>query len=67
MGAMLVRGIQAPLGCNEIPNKGVELDDKTINSSNARFRKARNILEDWNEQNARPPIVSPAATDGWGD
>jgi predicted DNA-binding transcriptional regulator AlpA len=59
MGAMLVCGIQAPLSCNEIPNKGMGLDDKTINSSNARFRKARSILEDWNDQNARPPTISP--------
>ena len=59
MGAMLVCGIQAPLGCNEIPNKGVGLDDKTINSSNARFRKARSILEDWNDQNDRPLNVPP--------
>ena len=59
MGAMLVCGIQAPLGCKEIPNRGVGLDDKTISSSNARFRKARSILEDWHEQRDRPLNVSP--------
>lgn len=59
MGAMLVCGIQAPLGCKEIPNKGVGLDNKTLSASNARFRKARSILEDWNAQRDRPLNVSP--------
>lgn len=59
MGALLVCGMQAPLNCNNIPEKCTGLDNKPLNANNSRIRKARSILEDWNEQNDPPIKTSP--------
>lgn len=48
MGALLISGIEPPMGCIDIPVGGIGLDGKVLHSSNERFHKARSILADWN-------------------
>ena len=49
MGALLISGIEPPLGCNEIPNGGIGLDEKPLHASDSRFNEARWILRDWHD------------------
>ena len=49
MGAMLVAGIAPPPDCTVIPEGGIGLDGKLLNTSNARFHEARRILKDWHD------------------
>lgn len=49
VGALLIAGIDPPLGCNEIPDGGIGLDGKPLHTSNLRFHKARRIFKDWQE------------------
>jgi predicted DNA-binding transcriptional regulator AlpA len=48
MGALLISGIEPPLGCIDIPVGGVGLDEKPLHGGDERFQKARSILSEWN-------------------
>lgn len=48
MGALLISGIEPPLGCIDIPVGGIGLDERVLRGSNERFHKARSILSEWN-------------------
>ncbi len=60
MGAMLISGIEPPLDCNEIPEGGMGLDGKELQTSNSRLNQARRILRSWNEwkDDASDPVVN---------
>ena len=49
MGALLIAGIDPPVDCNEIPDDGVGLDERSLHASNSRFIDARRILREWHE------------------
>lgn len=49
VGALLIAGIDPPLGCNEIPDGGIGLDEKPLYTSDLRFLKARHIFKEWHE------------------
>ena len=49
MGAILISGIQPPMGCNEIPYGGVSLDDIEPHTSHVRFHDARRIFREWQD------------------
>lgn len=48
MGALLISGIEPPLGCLDIPVGGIGLDEMPLHGGDARFHKARSILSEWN-------------------
>ena len=60
VGAMLVSGINPPLGSPVIPEGGVGLDRIKLHTSDARFNQARRILRDWNEwkEDTQDPILN---------
>lgn len=49
MGALLISGIEPPQDCREIPDDGIGLDEKPLNTSNGRFHEARRILREWHD------------------
>jgi predicted DNA-binding transcriptional regulator AlpA len=49
VGAMLIAGIDPPLGCNEIPDVGIGLDEKPLDATDSRFRQAHHIFKEWHE------------------
>ncbi|WP_228933863.1 hypothetical protein [Paraburkholderia saeva] len=49
-GALIMSGILAPIGCEEMPESGVGLDGAPlINAGHARFHCARRIMREWHE------------------
>lgn len=60
VGAMLVSGINPPLGSPVIPEGGMGLDRIKLHTSDARFNQARRILRDWNEwkEDTQDPILN---------
>lgn len=49
-GALIMSGVLAPMGCEEMPGSGVGLDGAPlIHASHARFHSARRIMREWHE------------------
>lgn len=66
MAALLAAGVNAPLGCTEIPSKGIGLDNRELHASSSRFRDAKTILEKWNWQFDSPQTeVAPHEFLAW--
>lgn len=59
MAALLICGVKAPIGCNEIPVSGKGLDDQILTQCHDRFQNARRILHDWNAQDESPVVLYP--------
>lgn len=49
MGALLISGIDAPQGCDAIPNQGVGLDGKPLHPGDSRFADAHRVLREWRD------------------
>jgi hypothetical protein len=60
MGALLISGIEPPMGCTNIPVGGVGLDEKTLHGGHERFQKARSILDEWQMWSTDANILSIA-------
>jgi predicted DNA-binding transcriptional regulator AlpA len=50
MAALLSSGIKATPGCTEIPCEGEGIDGGFLGASDSRFRLARSILKEWEDQ-----------------
>lgn len=49
-GALIMSGVLAPKGCEELPDGGVGLDGETLpNVGHRRFHCARQIMREWHE------------------
>ncbi|WP_081071858.1 MULTISPECIES: hypothetical protein [Burkholderia] len=49
-GALMMSGVLAPEGCEEMPDDGVGLDgEPLINGGHSRFHLARRIMREWRE------------------
>lgn len=49
-GALMMSGVLAPEGCEEIPDGGVGLDGEPLaNGGHSRFHSARGIMREWRE------------------
>ncbi|MFM0570763.1 hypothetical protein PQQ88_20780 [Paraburkholderia caledonica] len=49
-GALIMSGVLAPMGCEEIPDGGMGLDGAPLpNAGHARFHCARRIMREWHE------------------
>jgi hypothetical protein len=50
-GALVMSGVLAPMGCEEMPGSGVGLDGAPlIHASHARFHSARRIMRAWGDR-----------------
>jgi hypothetical protein len=50
-GALIMSGVLAPMGCEEMPGSGVGLDGASLfHASHARFHSARQILREWRDR-----------------
>lgn len=50
-GALIMSGVLAPMGCEEMPGSGVGLDGASLfHSSHASFHSARQIMREWGDR-----------------
>lgn len=62
-GALMMSGVLAPEGCEEMPDGGVGLDgEPLVNGGHRRFHLARRIMREWHEwagENQRDGEIAP--------
>lgn len=67
MTALLMCGIQPPIGCKTIPLDGMDLNNQKLHANDKRVRIARQMLDGWLELDPLPSNMRPIDFIVWCD